>query len=101
MTPVIDQDIFEKCEKHAKENYDGHYTLLRFSSDWAFCFGTLMDVNPYTTALMSHGSTPSEAMLKGLPPEPAEKTEPITVNKVSRNAPCPCGSGQKYKKCCI
>jgi hypothetical protein len=20
--------------------------------------------------------------------------------KVSRNAPCPCGSGQKYKKCC-
>jgi uncharacterized protein YecA (UPF0149 family) len=20
--------------------------------------------------------------------------------KVSRNAPCPCGSGRKYKKCC-
>ena len=23
-----------------------------------------------------------------------------TVNKVSRNAPCPCGSGRKYKNCC-
>lgn len=27
---------------------------------------------------------------------PHQRTEP----KVSRNAPCPCGSGQKYKKCC-
>ncbi|MBP2242010.1 uncharacterized protein YecA (UPF0149 family) [Cytobacillus eiseniae] len=24
----------------------------------------------------------------------------MTVVKVSRNAPCPCGSGKKYKKCC-
>jgi hypothetical protein len=23
------------------------------------------------------------------------------MNKVSRNDPCPCGSGKKYKKCCI
>lgn len=24
----------------------------------------------------------------------------ITVEKVGRNDPCPCGSGKKYKKCC-
>jgi len=23
------------------------------------------------------------------------------MNKISRNDPCPCGSGAKYKKCCI
>ncbi len=23
------------------------------------------------------------------------------MTKISRNAPCPCGSGQKYKKCCL
>jgi len=23
-----------------------------------------------------------------------------TAAKVGRNAPCPCGSGKKYKKCC-
>ena len=23
------------------------------------------------------------------------------VNKIGRNSPCPCGSGKKYKKCCI
>jgi preprotein translocase subunit SecA len=32
----------------------------------------------------------------------AEKPEPIRreTPKVGRNAPCPCGSGKKYKKCC-
>jgi SWIM/SEC-C metal-binding protein len=29
------------------------------------------------------------------PPKPK-----ITHDKVSRNEPCPCGSGNKYKKCC-
>lgn len=28
------------------------------------------------------------------------KPEQATVAKVSRNAPCPCGSGKKYKRCC-
>lgn len=27
-------------------------------------------------------------------------TPPLRVIKVGRNAPCPCGSGKKYKKCC-
>ena len=25
--------------------------------------------------------------------------EPIRVEKIGRNEPCPCGSGKKYKKC--
>jgi len=30
-----------------------------------------------------------------------EKAEPIKADdKIPRNAPCPCGSGRKYKKCC-
>ena len=30
-----------------------------------------------------------------------EKPEPIRADdKIPRNAPCPCGSGRKYKKCC-
>ncbi len=28
--------------------------------------------------------------------KPLKRTE----EKVGRNAPCPCGSGKKYKKCC-
>jgi len=25
----------------------------------------------------------------------------FTTSKIKRNDPCPCGSGQKYKKCCM
>lgn len=28
------------------------------------------------------------------------KSPPLSVVKVGRNEPCPCGSGRKYKKCC-
>ena len=30
-----------------------------------------------------------------------QKTEPVRVVKIGRNEPCPCGSGKKYKKCCL
>ena len=29
------------------------------------------------------------------------KPTPVKVVKVGRNEPCPCGSGKKYKKCCL
>jgi hypothetical protein len=29
-----------------------------------------------------------------------KKPEPVQSTKISRNSPCPCGSGKKYKKCC-
>ena len=29
------------------------------------------------------------------------QTRPITDLKIGRNDPCPCGSGLKYKKCCL
>ena len=29
----------------------------------------------------------------------SEDRSPVTVPKVGRNAPCPCGSGKKYKRC--
>jgi uncharacterized protein len=34
------------------------------------------------------------------PPPPVPVHSPPTP-KVGRNDPCPCGSGKKYKKCCL
>ena len=35
-------------------------------------------------------------------PEAAAKAKPVrNTNKVGPNDPCPCGSGKKYKKCCM
>jgi len=33
---------------------------------------------------------------------PIKKVDPIIgSSRINRNGPCPCGSGKKYKKCCI
>lgn len=33
--------------------------------------------------------------------EPHPETTVHTGPKIGRNDPCPCGSGKKYKKCCL
>ena len=33
--------------------------------------------------------------------QPKKEVTPRKKNKVGRNDPCPCGSGRKYKKCCL
>jgi len=33
--------------------------------------------------------------------ESSEPCTPVSKTKIGRNAPCPCGSGKKYKKCCV
>jgi len=35
------------------------------------------------------------------PPYPEQKQSINTNAKIQRNDPCPCGSGKKYKKCCL
>jgi hypothetical protein len=35
------------------------------------------------------------------PPEVVDKVAAIPVTKVGRNETCPCGSGRKYKRCCL
>ena len=32
--------------------------------------------------------------------EPTKFSKPIRTTKIGRNAPCPCGSGKKFKRCC-
>ena len=41
----------------------------------------------------------SEVQLRTLRHAEFDKDDPATWNKVGRNAPCPCGSGKKYKQC--
>ena len=60
---------------------------------------------PVRTALLSapqwqEGRGPEAA---GAPQRAAGRAEPRTADgqKVGRNDPCPCGSGKKYKKCCL
>lgn len=46
----------------SKEKYDGHFTLLCFTSECKFCFGTLDKINYNTTSLMASGKTIEDAI---------------------------------------
>jgi len=74
-----------------------------------------LDAHTFAAALMAiHCSKADGSIDVVLPPVTAEQIVegaselykelikvPVTREKVDRNAACPCGSGKKYKKCCI
>ncbi len=50
---------------------------------------------------MEHKSAPvTREIASGETPGDKPKKEPAKSKKIGRNAPCPCGSGKKYKRCC-
>lgn len=73
----------------------------------------IMDLSNSIRIWENNGHTPQEIFEQfekpKLRPLPAEsfKFDGIDVadnksdNKIGRNAPCPCGSGKKFKKCCL
>ncbi|MFH1542142.1 MAG: preprotein translocase subunit SecA [bacterium] len=42
-----------------------------------------------------------KAISYGAPQPPSQKPATTKVVSIGRNDPCPCGSGKKYKKCCL
>jgi hypothetical protein len=53
-----------------------------------------------------HRSSPRPQLFEGfsipkIPKTPEPVPAPAGKKKVGRNDPCPCGSGKKYKKCCL
>ena len=48
--------------------------------------------SPFAEVYASHGGDDEPE-----PQQPARRDS----KKVGRNDPCPCGSGKKYKKCCL
>lgn len=66
----------------------------------------VMNLANNTRIWENNGHTPNEIFEKfekpKLKPLPAERF-PVAgkSEKIGRNGPCPCGSGKKYKKCCL
>lgn len=62
--------IMNECIKIANEKYDGHFTLMKFSSNWRFCFDTFLPENYMQGHLiiseMAEGETMEEAIRKGI-----------------------------------
>lgn len=58
------QEKLEKVIDIAKEEYDGHFTLMRFTTNWRFIFGTL--VNDEEIFLMESAKTLDEILDKAI-----------------------------------
>ena len=64
----------------ANKEYDGHFTLMKFTTDWGCCFGTL-DNTHMTSYKMSHGKTMSEAIRKCI----ANRTDSYFIRDMESN----------------
>jgi len=64
--------------------------------------GILFRIQISEPARIADLSQPKEQKLVFSGGDEPEKKKPVkrAAKKVGRNAPCPCGSGKKYKKCC-
>lgn len=63
--------LIHTLEMLAKEKSDGHFTIMKFTTDWAVCLGTVTDGvagdrNAYdaTKNDMYHGKTLEEAVCR-------------------------------------
>ncbi len=65
-----------------------------------FNFGKKEDLERLVKKAMKEQKSPLEFMIK-MKEEPTEKQLARRPPKVGRNEPCPCGSGKKFKKCCL
>ena len=63
----------------ANKEYDGHFTLMKFTTDWGCCFGTLDDTR-MTSYKMSHGETMSEAIRKCI----ANRTDSYLISSMEK-----------------
>jgi preprotein translocase subunit SecA len=100
-----------KHEAFAKFDAFGKKVQKEITHD-LFKFQMIPTDHPSITELLSRIQMERDRSLVGemngeAPPPPPEQTQemkhvPITVPpKVGRNDPCPCGSGKKYKNCCM
>jgi SEC-C motif/Nuclease-related domain len=86
------------CEQRKyKQKADNWFGICVEPNDISIRFGLEMDYQWIKSGEM-------EKITKELPNEQRKidlRTKGRSSRKIGRNEPCPCGSGKKYKKCCL
>ncbi len=93
-------------QEYKRESYELFQAMKERIEDTAV--KTIFRLEPVSEEQMAEQRTRRRPAATGYqfsaPPKAASPAKPKTVvrdsQKVGRNAPCPCGSGKKYKKCC-
>ena len=85
----------------AAVNYVNDMGLLKEAEQYKMLMYLLSNLNNTTRLWFIKGHTPNELAKQA---ENFGKIVPfadVRRQKVGRNDPCPCGSGKKYKNCCL
>lgn len=103
------QDVLtiEQIAEYASMTQDEHKELIRrefeFMPDkfWDDYYGSMH--NNYDDIFDADGNYIHDMRSKPKEIESSklQQEQPVAASRISRNAPCPCGSGRKYKKCCL
>jgi hypothetical protein len=107
---VVDLPFVEDQMANAEQTLEETFSHCRLTGlpdvvkelSWWACFGD----SPQNQRLSTRKSQP-ERMIQRVQSEFPKKPNVTPVStirsgpKVGRNDPCPCGSGKKYKKCCL
>jgi hypothetical protein len=81
------EDLSEESTVDVTIDYEKlYYNMLKAKADWLYGL-------PQWESLLSEDKK-KEIRLR------LHEDSHVTVDKVGRNDPCPCGSGKKFKKCC-
>jgi len=99
-------DMFQEMIDHLKEVVVEQLFKVRATREETAPVRTAVASPPVRQSLWQEGRGGAVDSPLGAAPEaprPARRIEPRTVDgqKVGRNDLCPCGSGKKYKKCCL
>ena len=62
---MIDAELFVELTRIANEQFDGHFTGMKFTTNWRVCFGTLAAGRAHIRK-MPEGQTFSEAANKAI-----------------------------------
>lgn len=94
---LYDLDYIDKSLEGDFENFIKNYNEYSMRGT-NYKIQTLSEI--YSTPDFCEESEPKKGLGQTLLHEPKSIQMPVSIVKVNRNDPCPCGSGKKYKKCC-
>ena len=111
-TPELLEQAYRLCERLERDNLESHSPPLRVQAlamIWEMIervkeetLGILFRIQVAEQEQIDDFRQPKEQNFTMSHGDNSDKKQPVKREggKVGRNAPCPCGSGKKYKKCC-
>lgn len=97
-----DQNLLPQVRKAFEDGRIDTEVISRYDVDWVFNLPEEeQSYSKFMKSPLEHFSRERISYLKKISYSEKKTPKKNTKTKTGRNDPCPCGSGKKYKKCCL